>query len=844
MKVFSLFFLLATIFAFSADTYTWGNVRMDGGGFVSAVIPSKQEKDLVYVRTDVGGAYRWNPVTSSWIPLMDFISENDKGIFAVEALALDPSNSDKLYMLGGISYFSNGKTVIFRSNDRGATFEITDVTSLFKAHGNGKGRQSGERLAVDPNNGNILYCGSRLNGLFKSTDGGVSWAQASTIGSGGSDLNTDNGISFVIFDAASGTVAGATKTIYVGVSKNNDGAVYVSHDAGGSFTKISGGPAAGLLPLRAALSNGKLYVAYANGAGPDNATDGALYTYNIASGTWANISPSIGDDGKASMGGFSVDPKNPEHIIAATTNLYNGQWMYSNGSEGWGDRIYRSTDGGATWALLNPYQWLGDAAHIAQYGPITPVPSIDPNGTAWLSGHAIHWAGSLEFDPFDSKKVWVTSGNGVFRTDNITVEKPVWKFVARGIEETVPLDMVSIPEGPLVTAIGDYDGAAYDNITASTPVHSPQVGTTESMGYAPLNGRLFRVGTTTDYSVNPPLERNLGYVSADKGATWTALATVPAIKGMSAMNADGSVLFHRGLNTTDIFRSADNGVSWAKVSGLDFNQTQYSPLVPDPVDVNVMYIMASDGSMWVSSDKGLNFVKKSTMSDYSGSGKIRIAPGKTGHLWVPLDANQSWASGGYSQNGLAFSEDGGVSFSKIAGVETCVAIGLGKEAPAADYYALYMWGKPSGGVIGIYRSIDKGASWERINDDRHQFGGPGNGNFVMGDFNTYGRVYMSTVGRGLVYGNIGDVSGGVKPVVPKFNGLASLYQRNHTLEIHVQKAQNAELRIYGLNGKLVKKVPLKNGPNFVSLAAFPKGAMLIRVADSRRLMLERMIVIR
>ena len=41
-----------------------------------------------------------------------------------------------------------------------------------------------------------------------------------------------------------------------------------------------------------------------------------------------------------------------------------------------------------------------------------------------------------------------------------------------------------------------------------------------------------------------------------------------------------------------------------------------------------------------------------------------------------------------------------------------------------------------------------------VNDDQHQFGGPGNGYFVAGDMNTYGRVYMSTVGLGVVYGDL------------------------------------------------------------------------------------------
>jgi hypothetical protein len=66
------------------------------------------------------------------------------------------------------------------------------------------------------------------------------------------------------------------------------------------------------------------------------------------------------------------------------------------------------------------------------------------------------------------------------------------------------------------------------------------------------------------------------------------------------------------------------------------------------------------------------------------------------------------------------------------------------------YHSLYIWGTV-GGVTGVFRSINEGASWTRINDDAHEFGGIGNGQFVIGDMNVVGRVYLSTVGRGIVY---------------------------------------------------------------------------------------------
>ena len=53
---------------------------------------------------------------------------------------------------------------------------------------------------------------------------------------------------------------------------------------------------------------------------------------------------------------------------------------------------------------------------------------------------------------------------------------------------------------------------------------------------------------------------------------------------------------------------------------------------------------------------------------------------------------------------------------------------------------------------GVYRSINQGRTWLRINDDAHEYGGLGNAGFVVGDQNVFGRVYLSTAGRGVVVG--------------------------------------------------------------------------------------------
>ncbi len=868
-KVIALAGVLCTQ-AFAVEKYEWGNVRFDGGGFVSAVIFHPKEKNLLYARTDVGGIYRYDFSSKTWIPLMDFISENDKGLYGTEAFALDPTDPKRIYVLAGTGYFSNGNTAVLRSTDYGSTWDTSYVEML--AHGNGMGRQTGEKLVVDPNKPNILFCGSRSKGLYKSTDYGKTWTSAYEVALSTavkSDLNNVNGISFVMFDESQGKNAdGSTKTIYIGISQKTEN-LQVSKDGGATWNTVAGGPA-NLMPHRAKIVGGDMYITYADGPGPHTVNSGAVYKYNTKSGTWTNITPSDdGEKNECSYGGIAIDPKDSKHIIVSTLGQYTGRHVTKENKDNYGDRIYVTTDGGASWTHGQHYE---------------DVPNIDPNGTAWIAGNAIHWAGSLEINPFNNKEAWVTSGNGIFQTDDITAKVPLWKFQSKGIEETVPLDIVSIPGGPLVTAIGDYDGAVYTDINKSTMRHTPIIGTTESMGYAPLSGSLLRTGVITKYFTYESKNFNVMYRSDDMGATWDSLKTeLKGPLGLVVLSADGKVILHRPNQSANVYRSDDNGATWTTLTTGE--QTQYARIVADSKNADVFYVMNSMGTLYKSTDKGKNFTAQTARLQnegageyYNGGGLIRTVPGKEGHLWVPMDQSQQWLPKGFSENGLAYTEDGGKTWNRCEGASTAIAVGIGKAKEGASYETIYIWGaNKSGSAIGIYRSTDKCKTFERVNDDMHQFGGPGNGNFVQGDMNNFGVVYMSTVGRGLIVG----APEGTKFVIPspentvttdssktkdsdtkdsskdkdskdgkKSDGIVrielsaavSMQQENRTL--YVNAPAGSKLTVLSVNGHVAMQAVVGKG-SAVSLSKLPMGRYIVQLESPTGLKLgQRGVMIR
>jgi hypothetical protein len=697
-----------------AQAYRWGNVAMGGGGFVTAVVPSKTQQGLFYARTDVGGAYRWDAVALRWVPMLDSVSEDDVGLLSVDAIALDPKNSAVVYLLAGVPYFSNGKTVVMRSTNYGANFSrITDVSALFRANGNGLGRSNGEKMQVDPGNSNVLYVGSRANGLFKSTDAGASFTRVASLPV--TTTPNETGISFVLLDPSS-VSNGVAQRIFVGVSRYGSvGAnLYRSDNAGATFSPVANAPGS-YLPQRAALAgDGSLYITYGNGSGPhgdwktlnppEPMDAGQVWKYGVASGVWTNVTPA---DVNRPFSGVSVDPAQPQRVLISTINT----WMQQG--DAWGDHFYLTANGGATWTNV-----------------VARGFELDANGADWIKGHAIHWASAIEFDPFNTAAAWVTSGNGIFRTANLDAVPTRWSFTVKGLEETVPLGLQSVVGGPLLSVIGDYDGFRHTDITAYAPIHTPSMGTTTGLAVAAAK-------TTVAVRVGSKM-----YRSADTGVTWTEVLGIKGSKGGVSLSANGASLLHTITNedgTYTTYRSTNfttGSPVWTEVGGLSGSEVRP---IGDPVNANKFYAY-DNGSLKVSTNGGASFSLAATLPMW-GSTLLRAAPGREGDVWVAL-------RGG----GLARSTNSGASFTNLAGVTYCAAVGFGKALAGKTYPTVFIWGNVGSGKRGLYRSADAGATWVQVNDDMHEFGGPGNGAFVTGDMNVEGRVYMSSVGRGIVYG--------------------------------------------------------------------------------------------
>src|SRR5579871_1977113 len=713
----------------SHEAYRWKSVQMVGGGFVDGIVFHPTARGVCYARTDIGGAYRWDGHAKRWQPLLDWLSLKDVNLMGVESIALDPTDPNKLYMACGMyTNSSSPNAALLRSRDQGRTFERSELP--FKMGGNENGRGNGERLSVDPNDGPILFLGSRHDGLWRSDDGAKTWqkvenfpaSQDTTGGFGGSA-----GIVVTAFDPRSGSRGKPSSTIYAGVSVRGQSNLFRSDDAGVTWQPIPGEPTTNRV-TRMKLAGHTLYVTYGSSPGPSRMTDGSVWKLDTQTGTWTDITPE--KPGAANPQGFgyagvSVDSRNPNTLLVSS--------FFRPG----GEEIFRSTDGGASW---RPVFHAGGGKFDFRLAP-------------YVARTPIHWLFDVEIDPANPDHALFTTGYGGYETFDLTdVDRgrpTTWSVMSTGIEETVVLQLASPSKGAtLVSAIGDYGGFVHWNLDKPAPdgnFDHPHFGNTTGLAVASANPDVMvRVGRQSGNRGGG----NIGY-SLDGGRTWQTTGGLPsagANSGSIALSADGSTWIW-SLGRGGEFLSRDRGATWKAVEGLPAGLR----VVADGVNPGRFYALdLSRGDLYESPNAGATW----TLSHFTlpgglptrgrdrgdgrgGQDQLYVTPGIEGDLWIA------------AFDGLCHRSGAGGQFAKMEGVEQLWALGFGKAPPRRAFPAMYLVGTVRG-VWGVFRSDDEAGTWTRINDDAHQWGLILQ---VAGDPRKYGRVYVGTHGRGVLYGD-------------------------------------------------------------------------------------------
>jgi photosystem II stability/assembly factor-like uncharacterized protein len=679
----------------------------------------------------MGGAYRWDAAAARWIPLQDGLAEGSYQ--GIESIAADPLNPNVVYVAAGM--YRRGPAAILRSSDRGATWDVVPVP--FRMGGNEDGRGLGERLAIDPNRSTTLFFGSRHDGLFRSDDSGRHWTKVAAfplpgLGPPESGRRTNAGIAFVLFDRSSGTAGAASATLYAGSADPGPHHLFRSSDGGRTWLPVPGEPSADLLPVKAAIDGeGRLYIDYCTRIGPSGIAGGAVWQLDSRSGRWRDISPD--PNGEGGYMGLALDLTHPGTLFVSSVDRWHP-----------GDTLWRSADGGKSWDDLGRRS-VRDVS-------LSPFLKLD-SGEADFG----HWTAGLAVDPFDPGHVAYTTGATVYATGQADrAGRLLWKPWVAGVEQTAIIALASPTGGAhLISGFGDIRGFVHRDLDRSPPffhrgIRTHNTNQIDFAGKAP--SIVVRSGTGRDIG---PGDATLAW-SENGGIDWQALRA-PAIRvsddqraqrydltGDAAIvtSADGATFL---VNTPLLLLTRDRGEHWQLAAGVP----PHAQAIADKVDPACFYAVDwAANRFYARTDGGAHFaplprrglpdISKARPRNREQPFPLLSETGRAGHLWL-LVAGQLWHS-----------SDGGGSFAQASRSIAIDRFSLGKAAPGAPDPALYAAGT-SVDVRGIFRSIDGGRSWVRINDDAHQWGL--RFRVISGDPRIFGRVYVGTDGRGVLYGD-------------------------------------------------------------------------------------------
>ncbi|SPE34078.1 Glycosyl hydrolase (fragment) [Candidatus Sulfopaludibacter sp. SbA3] len=327
-------------------------------------------------------------------------------------------------------------------------------------------------------------------------------------------------------------------------------------------------------------------------------TSGGLFKSVNEGVSWIPVFDRAG--GMMSLGAVAVAHSNPAIVWVGTGEADNRQ------SSSWGDGVYRSLDGGATWRKMG----LDETRHV---GKIVIHPT-DPN-TVYVAAVGHLWGSNAE------RGVYKTTDGGM-----------TWSKVLYKDENTGAIDLAMDPKDPNVIFAAMYQrqrkGWGYN-------------------GGGPGSG-LYR---TTDGGAHwtelrkglPDVEKGrigLCIFPEDRRIVYAIVEADPPTGGRGGRGGGAGGEAAAGAQLGGVFRSTDGGETWEHMSGLNPRPCYYSRIYVDPKDPTRVYLLGSNRGFYVSADSGRSF--RDVFSNVHGEDHaLWINPENTNHLVIGGDGGVS-----------------------------------------------------------------------------------------------------------------------------------------------------------------------------------------------------------
>src|ERR1700761_5767720 len=197
-------------------------------------------------------------------------------------------------------------------------------------------------VAGVPGDRNVSYVGAASGGIFKTMDGGVTWHPIFD-----SMDNSSIGALAIAASDPKQVWAGTGETFLIRPAEAMGNGVYKSVNAGRSWTNM-GLQATGRIG-RVIVDPADPNIVYVAALGNTHAPQQERGVYKTTDGgkTWQRV---LFVDANTGCNDLAMDPQHPGTLYAATWQISFNTWKLNSGGPGSG--IFKTTDGGKTWARL------------------------------------------------------------------------------------------------------------------------------------------------------------------------------------------------------------------------------------------------------------------------------------------------------------------------------------------------------------------------------------------------------------------------------------------------------------------------------------------------------------
>ncbi|MER3497422.1 MAG: hypothetical protein C4308_01675 [Chitinophagaceae bacterium] len=743
---------------------------------------------------------------------------------------------------------ASGNTV-FAASVSGGIFKTTNFTSAPPTWTVVDDQMSNLAVTVllqDRNNPNIMYAGTgegwfnidavRGGGIFKSTNGGTTWAQ----------IPSTSGFEFV-----QDMVQDNNGNLYVSLrnqSSSNRG-VMRSIDGGTTWTQVLGLPLAGFNTGRAAdlevATNGDVYATlgiftrtevWKSSFATNGANTGAL-------GTWMKITPTTTNPNVIwQRAELAVAPSNSQRVYLLVQDSATQQVQ----------SFYRSFDGGTTWDSLGAPSALNNGgASQTWYNLIMAVDSTNADviivgglnltrstdaGSSWTT---ISSGGSVHVDQhalvfFNSQRLLIGNDGGIYYSADVNNTTPTYANKNNGYNVTQFYGCDYHPTDANYFLAGAQDNNTQKFTQAGMNTTNAVVGGDGGFPHIRHTDGVIQIAATTG---------NNYYRSQNSGATFASLgAGVNNNRGQFINPTD----FDDNLNA--LFCGDDAGQYYC-IIGLDVGGTPTGSIksVPamasrevtavkvDPVESNTIWIGASLGGqvpqvLKISTATATPTVSVNSTIPVAANAyisSIDVDPANNSNILVTL-SNYGIVSVWYSNNG-------GFSWTNIEGNLPDMPVRWGLFAPSTAILS----GSTGGGILlgtelGVWTTsqingattawIANNSGFPNVRTDMLKYR-PGNAMVVAA---THGRGLFTTILPGVTTGLPNNTI--TKDFIKYISASSS--------QLQIVKGslltQKMQVQIFDVNGKMVygSQHPYQNLS--IPISSWPKGSYSVRINGNNK----------